>query len=340
MGKVMDFRDRAKQAKTLAGKLARERLCNLNYSLDVLQAFDHVNNADSDSGAIPLGVVLMDVAWQISGNIPSEKDLAVAFFPINSFFQGTVYQDDLLDSLSAEKPRTLVKNLGMSTSLIMGNVLYCEALVSLINMHKNDKIIDKLLKSAERLVRYVMDSEIVRRNHTGKILPFEEFLRIWRRLTPNRICIEIGGILGNSDEKEIQILTEIGANISLTRRILKEINEMYGLKGPLKEKLPNKPPPLPVTLAFELSTSLEKNKLEEAIKRYSSMDSAIVTHDVATKEIELLIDIVAKYNSINTALKIHRGIINETRELIAQISNSEHRDVLTQILGSEVLNTS
>jgi geranylgeranyl pyrophosphate synthase len=335
----MDFRIRARKAKLLADRKARDRLSSLNYSKDVIQAFNLVDTSNSASETISIGIVLMDIAWQISGNDPSENELAGAFFPIHCFFLGTAYQDDLLDSQGMDSPRALVEKLGMPTCLIMGNILYCEALLSLIEVAENgdDNTIHWLLDSAEKLVRHVMESEIYRRKHIGKILPLKEFFRVWRRLTPNRACIEIGGILGNSDKKKVQILAEIGSNISLASRIVKEISEMYGLKGSLKEKLRSKPPPLPVTLAFESATPPEKSELERALNRLKSLEFHTMQTGNVSKDIEILIAIVAKYDSISAALKIHRDIIEETRELITQVSNSEHRDVLNRLLGSEFL---
>ena len=336
LGFIMEIQIKAKKAKMLTDDKIRERLRGLSYSTDVLHAFNMVSTPDSASETISLGIVLMDIAWQISGNsVQSIYDLANAFFPIECFFLGTVYQDDLLDSQNMDPPRTLIKALGVPTCLIMGNILYCEGLLSLIELAEGrDETIHLLLDSAEKLVRHVMESEIFRRKHIGKILPKKEFFRIWRRLTPNRICIEIGGILGNSDKKEIQTLIEIGPNISLVSRIVKEISEMYGLKGRLEEKLRNKPPPLPVTLAYESATTSEKKELNDAVKRLTYPETNTMENST---DIQILIDLVAKYNSISTALEIHRDVVADTKENIAQISNSEHKVVLNRILGSEIL---
>jgi hypothetical protein len=338
VGSKINIRIRAKEAKLLTNEKTRERLRSSNYSKEVLQAFDLVDAANSSTATISLGIVLMDIAWQFSGkSIPSIDDLACAFFPIQCFFLGTVYQDDLLDSQKMDPPRTLINALGVPTCLIMGNILYCEGILSLIELieGRDNKPIELLLDSAERLVRDVMESEIVRRNHIGKILLQKDFFSIWCRLTPNRVCIEIGGILGNSDKEEIQSLVEIGSNISLVSRIVKEVSEMYGLKGPLQEKLRNKPPPLPVTLAYESATTSEKKELNDTVKSltYSGTD----TMENTREGFQTLIDLVAKYNSISTALEIHRDIIVETKEKIAHLSNSEHQAVLNQILGSEFL---
>jgi hypothetical protein len=283
----------------------------------------------------------MDTAWQISGDKPSETDLANAFFPIQCFFLGTTYQDDLLDSLDAEKPRNLVETLGIPTCLIMGNILYCEGLLSLLENTSNndDKRNRRLFDSAERMVRDVMESEIHRRNHIGKILPSKEFHRLWTRLTPNRACIEIGGILGDSEREKVQIMTKIGANISITRRITKEISEMYGLRGPLEAKLRSKPSSLPISLAYESATALEKNEIESSLKSLESMSSENIQSENLGKEIEILVDFVAKYDSISKALKIRGDIIEETRGYIDHVANPEHKDVLNQLLGPKSLNS-
>ena len=268
----MDFWIRVKKAKILADKEVRERLSNLNYSKDVLQAFDLVQTPQSETTNISIALVLMDIAWQTSGNIPSENELARVFFPIQNFFLGTVYQDNLLDSLRTESPRELVEILGVPTCLIMGNILYCEALLSLLEIKEsrnNNKIL-QLLNSLGKLVHNVMEAEIYRRNHIGKILPLTGFFRVWRHLTPNTTCIEIGGILGNSDRKKIQILTEIGGNISLLNRINKEISEMYGLRGNLQELLRYKPPPLSITLGYDSASHSEKKELEKASSKENS----------------------------------------------------------------------
>ncbi len=53
------------------------------------------------------------------------------------------------------------------------------------------------------------------------------------------------------------------------------------------------------------------------------------------KDIEVLIDVVVKYDAISNALRIHSEIIKETREKIAQLSNSEHKTVLNHLLEPE-----
>jgi len=108
---------------------------------------------------------------------------------------------------------------------------------------------------------------------------------------------------------------------------------MYGLKGPLKEKLRNKPPLPPIALAFESATTSEKKNFIEAIKHFSMTE---FDESQTNKDLQILINVVAKYY-ISTALKIHREIIKETRELISQISNSDHRNILNRILASDFL---
>ncbi|MFX1251982.1 MAG: hypothetical protein ACFFCZ_10270 [Promethearchaeota archaeon] len=333
----MDYWIRSKKAKALADANARERLKNHKYSKDVLQAFDLVQTPQSETANISIALVLMDIAWQISGNIPSENELARVFFPIQNFFLGTVYQDNLLDSLRTESPRELVKTLGVPTCLIMGNILYCEALLSLleVNGSRNNNKVLQLLNSLEKLVRTVGETEIYRRNHIGKILPLKEFFRVWRLLNPNTACIEIGGILGNSDRKKIQILTEIGSNISIMYRINKEVSIMYGLRGSLQEQLRNKPPPLPVTLGYDSASLSEKKELEKAIEHLSSMNNKGTGTGKMNKDIELVIDVVVEYDAISNALRIHSEIIKETREKIAHLSNSEHQTVLNGLLEAE-----
>ncbi|MFW9778863.1 MAG: hypothetical protein ACFFE8_08415 [Candidatus Heimdallarchaeota archaeon] len=337
---MMDYLKKVKNVKQIADKKMRERLRTLNYSNDVLRAFDLVYVPHSESDIIPIGMVLMDIAWQISGNIPSEAELANAFFPIQCFFLGTVYQDDLLDSLRTEKSRNLVDTLGIPTCLIMGNILYCEGLLSLLETtsYKDDNKTRGFMDSAERMVRDIMESEIKRRNYVRKILPSKAFSRMWHRLTPNRACIEIGGILGDSDKEKVQEMVKIGSNISLTRRITKEISEMYGLRGPLEEKLRNKPSPLPVSLAYEAGTISEKERIEQSIENLGSLKSIENESETTTENIDILIDVVSKYDSIAAALSIQSEIIKETKGLIHHVANPEHSDVLNNLLGSEFHN--
>ncbi|MFW9854241.1 MAG: hypothetical protein ACFFFG_04245 [Candidatus Thorarchaeota archaeon] len=333
----MDHRKRARKAKQIADKRTGERLRILNYSEDVLQAYELVNTSHSESVSTSTGIVLMDIAWQSGGSVPSEIELANAYFPIQCFFLGTIYQDDLLDSLKAKKPRFLVKTLGMPNCMIMGNILYCEALISLFEQVFKE-CGDKLLPSCdsmERMVKDIMESEIIRRHHIGKILPLRTFNGIWRRLTPFRACIEIGGIVGNSDKEKIKDLTEIASNLSISRRITKEISEIYGLRGSFKEKIRNKPSPLPITLAYQSATLSEKQEIELFLKRLDSRDWKNFPTKDSLLDIGLLIDVVAKYDSISAALEIQRGIIEETRGLLGKVANSEHRNILSQLLETQ-----
>jgi geranylgeranyl pyrophosphate synthase len=335
----MDFLKRSEKAQYLAYRYTKERLKNHNYSKDVLQAFTLLQTPPSETINPPKELIFMDIAWQISGEYPPETDLAKAYFPIMCFFFGTMYQDDLLDSLSMENPRVLVKSLGIPTCLIMGNILYCEALLSFLDQFRgeNKSKILQILQSLEKMVKNVMNTEINRRKYIGKIMPLEVFFDIWRLLTPNVACIEVGGIFGQSNKKEIQILAEIGSNLSIVNRINKEIHEMYGLRGSLVEKLRRKPPPLPVTLGYKSASSSEKKAIGNTIKRISLMDSEEIGPKKEIEIIEPLTDVIIKYNALYNAFNIHNKIINEIKELIAQLSNLEHRKFLSQLLGLKFL---
>ncbi len=331
----MNIGNRTRNVKELTKKLVKERLYDLNYGSDVLHAFNATSKPHSASEPISLGIALMDIAWQVSGNIPSEKELGEAFFPIHCFFLGTAYQDDLLDSLDTEIPRPLVETLGKSTCMIMGNILYCEALLSLHLLSKDHLTQVKLLDCGEKLVRDIMESEITRRNHIGKILPSTEFFRMWRRLTPNGLCATIGGILGDSSEEEIGLLVEIGLNFSLMGRILKEISEVYGLKGDIADKFKNKPPQLPITLAFEAANAFERRKIIDAIQMLAKHQREDIINE-NNKDLDILIDYISKYDSLSHCLKILHEILKETRDLIRQLSDLNHRDLLTKILDSKL----
>jgi geranylgeranyl pyrophosphate synthase len=333
--RLLNFEERARNVKHFAENKIKTHLRNLNYSRDVLHAYNVICETNSTSKPVSLGITLMDIAWQVSGNIPSEKDLGEAFFPIHCFFLGTAYQDDLLDSLDIEIPRNLVERLGKSTCIIMGNILYCEALLSLHLLSKDHLTKERLLDCGEKLVRDVMESEIIRRNHIGKILPKTEFFRLWRRLTPNELCVTIGGILGNSSDDEIDLLVEIALNFSLMGRILKEISEVYGLKGNITDKFKHKPPQLPITLAFEAANALERKKIVKAVQKlvlYPQKDSNSENY----KDLDILIHYIAKYDSISNCLKILHNILKETRDSINQLSDLDHKDLLIKILESKI----
>ncbi|MFX1535798.1 MAG: hypothetical protein ACFFDI_16410 [Promethearchaeota archaeon] len=136
-------------------------------------------------------------------------------------------------------------------------------------------------------------------------------------------------------DKEKRILTEIGFNYSLMYRINKEVSNIYGLRGSFQEQLRNNPPPLPVTLAYDSASLSEKKELEKTIEHLSSMNNKGTGTGKMIKDIEVLIDVVVKYDAISNALRIHSEIIKETREKIAQLSNSEHKTVLNHLLEPE-----
>jgi hypothetical protein len=75
--------------------------------------------------------------------------------------------------------------------------------------------------------------------------------------------------------------------------------------------------------------------LEKAIKQLSSKNDEGMGNGKMKKNIEMIINIVAKYNSISNALKIHGEIFKETSELITRLSSSEHENVLNHLLGPE-----
>ena len=109
-----------------------------------------------------------------------------------------------------------------------------------------------------------------------------------------------------------------------------------GLKGSLKEKLRNKPPPLPITIGYELASSIEKKDLDKRIKNLATVnyEGSGITNPVTG--IENLIDILVKYDTFSRVLTIHRKISEETSSLISQLSDSEHRNVLNSLLGGEM----
>lgn len=336
---IMDYWQRIQSTRNLAAIYAQESLKNKKYSDETLQAFKKLINPQLKSANINIELSLMDIAWQISGVQPTVEELAKAYHPIQSFFLGTVYQDEALDSLNMESSRSLVESLSIPTCIIMGNMLYCEALLSILedNVKLNINTISEILKSLSRLVHNVMETEIFRRNHIGEILTLEEFFHIWGLLTPNIACIEIGGILGNTDTDKIKLLSEIGSNISILYRINKEISEMYGLRGSIRKKLKSKPPPLPVTLSYELATPSERKELVKTVRRLSLLKNGEMSHVKESKDIQPLVKIVASYDGVLMALKIHRGIIEKTRNLINQLTNLQHKKILTYLLGSNYL---
>ena len=334
---INDYTQRYEKIKALIQEKTVKKL-QLHYSDDIVTSVNSVLLKKLNSSSYSLEIFLLDITWQISGEIPTEIELAELFFPIKLFFIGTVYQDKLLDSPSSVKPKELVTTLGANNCLLFGNILYCDAIIFLIEnlAPLGIKIEQKeIIEFLNKLVSNVMSTEINRRNNIGKILSLEEFFTIWRKLNPYIYFIKLGCLLGGSETFASKVLLKIAENIMIVSRINKEISETYGLLGDLNEKLKVKPPPLPITLAYESANPEEKKELEKAVQELSTnVVKSTSSNEMEEEPIKVLVKYISKYNAIVEALHIHQELIQKTEEFATQISNPNHHKLLNKFIDS------
>lgn len=236
----------------------------------------------------------------------------------------TLLHDDVVDGAATRRGKNSANHIwGNAASVLVGDFLYSKAFSLLAN--DGNMTIMKLLATSTNAMSEGEVFQLMRCGDTS--LTEKEYLSVIEKKTSILIsaACAIGGILGDSSPKKIQVLTrfglKLGSAFQITDDILdyaaseKEFGKAIG-KDLMEGKIT-----LPLIRTIKKSAPQEKGRIKEFIAQ----------EEQTAGDAQEILALVEKYDGIAYATDKARGFIHEARELLGEFPDSPAREALSAI---------
>jgi geranylgeranyl pyrophosphate synthase len=307
-----NFRRHGGQAMKIARKSILQNYRDNNLICEALRYFSKATL----SKALPVFPALISMSCEAVGG---KKKCTIPFGEAMVFITGAAdLHDDLIDaSVLKRGKQTVLGKFGSTTTILAGDVLLAEGISRL---HEAGDYISK--EKSARMVRLVADAvyEIcqaealesqLRRNQNLSPKEYQEIIFL-KSVVPS-IAMRIGAILGNGDQRSVEMLGNFGRSYGIISATLEEFADLFELDE-LQNRLKNECPPLPLICALqnlEVRKSLTPLLNCQVIKR--STHKKIIDVSLASEEVAALqkATILKGKEAVNKIACINREIRKE-----------------------------
>lgn len=208
----------------------------------------------------PAVLLLTAKHYDVKGETP--VSLAVA---VELLHTASLIHDDVVDNATLRRGKpSFHKFWGSDLTVLLGDYLYVKA-VQLVLKSANPYIIKALSKSASRMVEGEIE-EIKKRGNLD--IQMRDYFSILEKKTASLFSAsaEIGGLLGNASEKELNALKKFGNSIGISFQLIDDLLDIIAtedeLGKPTLSDLKEKKPTLPLLYLLKKN----ENNIREKIK--------------------------------------------------------------------------
>lgn len=175
----------------------------------------------------PAVLLLIAKHYDVKGEMPVR--LAVA---IELLHTASLIHDDVVDNSTLRRGKpSFHKFWGVDLTVLLGDYLYTKA-VQLVLKSANPKIVKTLSKSASRMVEGEIE-EIKKRGNLN--IKMKEYFSILEKKTASLFSAsaEIGGLLGEASEKELNALKKFGNSIGISFQLIDDLLDIIATEDEL-----------------------------------------------------------------------------------------------------------
>ena len=205
----------------------------------------------------------------------------------------TLVHDDIIDDARTRRGRPSANTQwGNSKCVLAGDWLYMQAFKIAVQQ-RNFRILDLLILLTQQMV----EGELLQMEKLGRPITMEEHLDLIYRKTACLFstCTELGGVLGEADERQLRALSAYGKNVGMAFQIVDDVLDLTAseevLGKPVASDLREGKATMAVIHSFDHCTSAERQIIEKVLRERAM--NGIRHTDV--------LEILARYGSLEYA---------------------------------------
>ena len=276
----------------------------------------------TDSGGKRFRPLLLLISASICG-CRNERRIPMAAV-MEFIHTGTLLHDDVIDRASIRRGKTSANKIfGNAVSILVGDFLCFKSFTLMTEIGNLD-----ILKLISEMGDIMSEGEVFQLTKCGDInLTEEEYFNIIEKKTAVLISASCaaGAILESAPPEKIEALAQFGRNAGMAFQITDDILD-YMAKGKefgksIGKDMEEGKITLPLILALEQSTEEEKNKIKEIVNRKK----------VSRKDARAILDLIQKYNGIDSSLKIAAGYISKAKSQLSIFSDCPEKEHLNTV---------
>jgi len=238
----------------------------------------------------------------------------------------TLLHDDVIDQAAIRRGKDSANKIfGNSVSILVGDFLCFKAFMLMSGIGNND-----IFGLVSQMGNIMSEGEVFQLTKCGDTnMTQEEYLSIIEKKTAVLISASCaaGAILGSAPREKIDALAQFGRNAGMAFQITDDVLD-YTAQGKdfgksIGKDLEEGKITLPLIFALQQSTDEERNKIKEIIARKKSSQKA-------ARE---MMQLIQKYNGIDSSLQIAAGYISEAKSQLSIFGDCLEKDHLNAVAG-------
>jgi octaprenyl-diphosphate synthase len=232
----------------------------------------------------------------------------------------TLVHDDIIDEAQTRRGRPAANTRwGNSKCVLAGDWLYMQAFKVALE-ERNFRVLDLLIALTQQMV----EGELLQMDKLGKCISEAEHYDLIYRKTAClfSVCMQLGAVLGDASDEEVQRVGEYGRSLGLAFQIVDDVLDLTAseevLGKPVASDLREGKVTLSVIHALDRCTSAERGRIETVMKEAGFRS---VTHAE-------ILETLHRYQSIEYALRRAGEHAEAAKRALADFPESETKRAL------------
>ncbi|KAF0179175.1 MAG: octaprenyl-diphosphate synthase [Nitrospirae bacterium] len=250
---------------------------------------------------------------------------------IEAIHTASLLHDDVIDGAQTRRGKTAAHVLwGNHMVVLIGDYLYSNALRVAVGQNKQ-KVMEALSEATTRM----SEAEILQLSKTGDpSITEQEYFQIISGKTGILIsaACRIGAVLADMPEEKEMALRDFGLKAGIAFQLADDVLDYVAQQASLGKKLGKDLEEgkitMPLIHLLKDASAAERDEVVAIIEE-ASRENPDESHN--GHHMTRIIDLYARYDSIDKALKTAQGLVESAREALSVFPDSAHKDALLSL---------
>lgn len=259
----------------------------------------------------------------VGGELDTVLPIATGLELVHAF---TLVHDDVMDEDKLRRGKsTLWSKWGKAIAINAGDGIYAKAYESALNLTVESKLKNKILKKFTDTILDVCEGQAMDVGFENKkFVSFEEYIEMATKKTASLIktSAEVGALVGNTSEKEVNALADYGEKIGLAFQIWDDYIDFASEKTgkTFASDIKKKKKTSIVCHALENATPEQKKQLLEILET--------PLEETTDSKIKEAVAILNETGSIKYAGDYAKGLVDDAKKALDVLKDSDAKTAL------------
>ena len=243
----------------------------------------------------------------------------------------TLIHDDIIDEDEERRGRSTVHRLyGQKNAIILGDIMSTLSLnvLNKLDSHHTPKTIVSCYEVLSETLNKLCEGEIkdlILKVRDG--VDENEYFDMVYEKTAYLIesACRVGSIVGSGTDEEMQVLSKFGRNFGMSFQIINDVNNLMMEKKYSKRRGSD-------LRQGKLTLMVLKTHLSGSMDERDRLHAVLNKKNCSDKHLDEVIEMLIKNGSIDYAMKKAKGYADKARACIADIQDSESKELLLNVV--------